>query len=169
MKAGSLLFSAAQFVFASLVILLGGFFIGLQHAFHLRIAISHFFAESTTSFSLIGYLILGCGLLLLIGFYLMNRGVYYRIKMGMREHLVDSAVVRSYVDEYWKGVFPEHHYSVDVSVTSDQKLEIYVELPLLPEATQEAILVKTEEELSQILQKHIGYKKEFALSVLIKS
>jgi hypothetical protein len=168
LKTGNLLFSAVQFVFAALVILLGVFFIGLQHAFHLRAAVAHFFSEATVSFSLIGYLILGCGVLLLIGFYAMNKGVYYRVKMGKRDLLVDPAVLRSYVGEYWKQVFPEHHLSVDIQVTRSQKLEMFVEFPLLPPEKQQAILEQAETDLSQILQKRIGYKKDFALSVLIK-
>lgn len=169
MKVGHVLFSAVQFVFAALIILLGVFCIGLEHAVHFRIALARFIAETTASFSIIGALILGCGVLLLVGFYFMHRGAYYRLKMGKREHLVDPMVIRGYVEHYWKEVFPENDYSVDVNVSGGQKLEIYVELPLLSEDRQEQVLVKTEKELTEILQKHLGYKREFGLSVLIKS
>ncbi|MBS0605218.1 MAG: hypothetical protein JSS60_09330 [Verrucomicrobia bacterium] len=168
MKAGNLLFSAVQFVFAVLVILLGGFFIGLEHAPHLRFAIATYFSETAAPFSLIGYLILGCGVLLLVGFYTMNRGTYYRVKMGRKEMQVDPAVIRSYVDVYWKQAFPEHDLSVDVGVSSEQKLELFVELPLQDLEKQKVILEKAEIELGRILHKQIGYKKEFVLSVLIK-
>jgi hypothetical protein len=168
MKAGNLLFSAVQFVFSSLIILIGGFFIGLQYAPHLRFSIARFFYETTVPFSLLGYLILGCGALLLAGFYGMNRGRYYRIKMGESGLLVDPTVICSYLEDYWKGVFPEHDLFVEVNVSKDEKLELFVEFPLLPLTQQKAVLEKAESELGQILQKHIGYKKDFALSVLIK-
>ncbi len=168
MKAGNVLFSAVQFVFSVLVILLGVFFIGLQNAPHLRVVIARFFSETTAPFSLLGYLIIGCGILLLIGFYAMNKGVYYRVKMGKKELLIDPAVIRGYVEEYWSQTFPEHRLSVEVGVSKDQKLEMFVELPLLSSEKQEEVLEKAESELSRILQKHIGYRKEFALSVLIK-
>ena len=57
MKTGNLLFSAVQFVFAALVVLLGGLFIGLEYAPHLRYYIADFF-QLTPHFSLIGYLVL---------------------------------------------------------------------------------------------------------------
>ncbi len=167
MKAGNLLFSAVQFVFVVLVILLGGFFIGFQHAPHLRFLVSHFFSDPTVSFSLIGYFILGCGVFLLIGFCVMHGGIYYRVKMKGGDLLVDPVVIRSYVDEYWKNAFPDHDLSVEVSV-SNQALEMFVELPLLSEENQEAFLEKAEVELAQILQKRLGYYKEFSLSVLVK-
>lgn len=168
MKVGNLLFSAVQFVFAVLIILLGGFFIGLQYASHLRFAIARFFSAATVPFSLIGYLILTCGIFLLIGFYAMYRGVFYRVKMGSGELRIDPAIIKGYLGDYWKKTFPEHNLSVDVSMSKDQKLEMFIELPLLSEENREAVLEKAELELSSILQRHIGYKKDFALSVLIK-
>jgi hypothetical protein len=168
MKTGNLLFSAVQFVFALLVILIGAFFIGLQHAPHLRVAIARFFSESTASFSFIGYLVLGCGVLLMLGFYAMHRGAYYRVKMGKKNLLVDPAVIRGYVDKYWKQTFPDQHLAVDVAVATNQKLELFVEFPLLTKEQQQEILEKAEVELAQILRKHFGYQKEFALSIFIK-
>jgi hypothetical protein len=168
MKVGNLLFSAVQFVFAVLIILLGGFFIGLQYASHLRFAIARFFSAAAAPFSLIGCLILTCGIFLLIGFYAMYRGVYYRVKMGTGEMHIDPAIIKGYLRDYWKKTFPEHNLSVDVSMSRDQKLEMYIEFPLLSLENQKAVLEQAESELSTILQKHIGYKKNFSLSVLIK-
>jgi hypothetical protein len=168
MKTGNLLFSAVQFVFAALVILLGVFFIGLQNASHLRYEIADFFAQSTANFTLLGALILGCGVLLLIGFYTMHRGHYYRVTMGPQETLVDPAVIRSYVQEYWRKQFPEQELSVDVVISKAQKMEIFLELPFLSGEKQQEVLEKAEKDLERMLQKQIGYKKEFVLSVLVK-
>ncbi len=168
MKTGNLLFSAIQFVFCALVLLLGVFFIGLQYAPHLRFAIAAFFSETTITFSLIGYLILGCGILLLIGFYAMNRGRYYCVNMGKGQMVIDPAVVRGYVADYWSHVFPEYRLSVEVAVTKGQRFEVLVEFPLVPLEAQETILQKAEGDLAQILKKQIGYTKEFSLCVLVK-
>lgn len=168
MKVGNLLFSAVQFVFAVLIILLGGFFVGLQYASHLRFAIARFFSAAATPFSLIGYLILTCGFFLLIGFYAMYRGVFFRVKMGNGELRIDPIIIEGYLRDYWKKTFPEHKLSVDVSISKNQKVEIYIELPFLSEENQKAVLENAELEFSSILQRYIGYKKDFALSVLIK-
>jgi hypothetical protein len=168
LKVGNQLFCAVQFIFAALIISIGVFFIGLQHALHMRAAIARFFIEATVSFSFIGCLLLGCGILLLICFCAMNKGVYYRVKMAKSLLMVDPIVIRGYVEEYWKRTFPEHELSVEVAVSKDTKLELFVELPMLTAQKQMVALEKAESELAWILQKHIGYKREFTLSVLIK-
>jgi hypothetical protein len=168
MKASNLLFSAVQFIFVMLIILLGVFFIGLQHAPHLRYAIADFFSQTIVRFSFIGYLVLACGMLLLFGFYAMHRGIYYNIRMGKNEVFVDPSVLRRCVEEYWKTIFPDHDLSIEVDLTKKQKIEMFIELPLLSPEKQQAILDKAENELSQLLQKHLGYRREFMLSILVK-
>jgi hypothetical protein len=167
-KTGHLLFSAAQFIFASLVILLGGLFIGLEYAPHLRLAIAAFFLESTLSFFLVGSLILGCGILLMTGFYLMNRGIFYTVKMGKRKMSIDAVVIQTYVSHYWKQTFPEHELSVEVGLSRGNHIEMFVEFPQLPIEKQQIVLEKANRDLSQILSRRLGIDREFSLSVLIK-
>lgn len=88
--------------------------------------------------------------------------------MGAKELFVDPTIIRGYVQEYWSQKFPEHHLSVEVGVSKDQKLEMFVELPPLSFEKQKEVLENAESELGRILQRHIGYKKDFALSVLVK-
>lgn len=166
MRAGNLLFSAVQLVFAILIILLGVFFIGLQHAPHLRYIIAEFFFHSAIRFSFIGYLILACGSLLLVGFYAMHRGMYYSIKMGQHELSVEPIVIQGIIYEYWKTIFPDQNLRVEVDISREQKIEMFVEIPLLSPETQETLLERVEKELGQILQKHLGYRKEFLISIL---
>jgi hypothetical protein len=168
MKPGHVLFSAVQFLFAVFVMLLGGAFVRLHYAAHLRMGISRFFSETTIPFLLIGFIIFACGVLLLLGFYRMNRGVYYRIKMGRREHAIDPAVLHSYVDNYWKEVFPHCAFSTAVHISHGQKIEIYVEIPLSLNIDHKAVMEEAESKLSHILSKYIGHNKTFTLSVLMK-
>jgi hypothetical protein len=168
MKAGNLLFSAVQFFFAVGIILLGGFFIGLQDAAHLRSVLARFLTSEGVPFSLIGFAILGLGIALLAGFFMMHRGQYYTVRMKGGSCEIDPAVIRSYLSDYWKKKFPKENLSVEVLVAKDQKLELFVELPLISPEMHQAILEKAEGDLSALLQKHIGYRKPFDLSVLIK-
>lgn len=168
MKVGNLLFSAAQCGFAVLVMLTGIFFIGLGYASHLRILIAHFIAESSLPFSMVGLLILGGGILLLLGFYAMNRGVYFSVSMGKRGALVDPTLIRGYLDLFWKEKFPGLDLGVDVLVSKEQKLEIFVEMPTFPKGDVEGFLAEVEGELSLLLQSKIGYKNPFQLSLLVK-
>jgi hypothetical protein len=168
MKVGNLLFSAAQFGFAVLVMLTGVFFIGLGYASHLRVLIARFIVESSLPFSMVGFLILGSGILLMLGFYAMNRGVYFTVAMGKKGVLVDPTLVRGYLDVFWKEKFPGLDLGVDVSVSKEQKLEIFVEMPTFPKRDLEGFLVEVEGELSLLLRSKIGYKSPFQLSLLVK-
>lgn len=168
MRAGNILFSAVQIIFVMLIMLLGLVFLSLDYVSYLRYAIADFFLEESVRFSLAGYVILGCGVLLLLGFYVMHRGVYYRIKMGKRDAWVDPAVVQSYVKTYWDSVFPEKDFAVEVRFSGDQKIELFVEMPLLSPENHKSVLLKSEGELAQILEKHLGYRRDFLLSALIK-
>jgi hypothetical protein len=168
MKTGNLLFSAVQFLFVILIMLLGVFFIGLQHVSYLRFAVVQFLSQQTALFSLIGFLILGCGALLLYGFYTMHRGWYYTLKMGQHTVLVDLPVIQGVVREYWKTVFPDQDLAIEVNVTKAQKIEMFMELPLLAPEKQLKTLEKAELDLSHLLQKHLGYRRDFSLSVLVK-
>ena len=167
MKTGNLIFSAVQFIFVVLVLLIGGFFVGLQHAPHLCNTIAAFFSKASAPFSLIGYCILGCGALLLMGFYVMYRGTYYTYKMGHHEVFVDVDLIQHYVQEYWKKCFPGQDLSVEIDLSKDQKIAVLVEMPLLSLEKQQEVLDRAEYDLSQILQKHLGYRKDFLFSMMI--
>lgn len=163
MNSVNLFFSAVQFLFAVLVIFLGGFLVGIEHSPHMRFALADFFAESTASFAILGYGIVVLGLALLGLFCFIHRGSYYQVKMGSE---VDPAVIQGYASEYWKRVFPEHQLEVQVSLNKDQKIEMFVELP--PIAEEKQVLENAERELARVLRQKLGYRKDFLLSVLIK-
>lgn len=168
MKTGNILFSAVQILFVALVMLLGMFFLGLDHVTYLRFAIADFFLQEPVRFSFLGYLVLGCSALLLLGFYVMHRGIYYQIKMGRGQASVDPMIVQSYVKTYWDSIFPEKDYAVEVRFSNDQKMQLFLEMPLLAPENHKTVLLNAEGELGKILEKHLGYRREFLLSVLIK-
>ncbi len=168
MRTGHLLFSAVQFVFTALVILLGVFCIGLENAQQMRLWLSHFFLDTSTPFALIGYAILGCGLLLFIGFYVMNQTAYFQIKMGKKHVLLDGALFQKYIAQYWFEKFSQKSLEVQAIIRSDQKLEILAQLPQVFTEEREALLEKVEEDLTEILRRKLGYRGEFLLNVILK-
>lgn len=164
MRPGNLFFSAVQFIFSALIVLLGLFLIGLQYAPHVREAIAQFFSRPTI-FLFIGSLIFCLGILLLMGFYSMHRGVFYSVNMRAGKISVDGKIICTYLHDYWKKRFPDQTLAVDVDV-SKKKIQLYVELPNLE--NQEEILKHAEAEFGQILSSQLGYEREFLLSVLVK-
>lgn len=168
MRQGNLLFSAVQFIFALLVVLIGLFFVGLQEVPSLQYRLSLFFSNPTISFAGIGYLILGCGFFLLIGFCVMYRGRYYQLTMGKNRAGVDPELIQQLVSAYWNRLFPDQGNEVQVRVSRGQKLDITFELSSVPLEEQEALFEKVEKELGELLRSQLGYGKEFIVSVLMK-
>ncbi len=168
MKPVHLLFSAVQFLFTLLILLIGGFFIGLHYAPHLRLIIGQFFVEQSANFVPIGLSVLGCGVLLLIGFYAMNRGAYFQFIVPAQNMVIESALFRTYVKKYWAERFPETALSTDVALLANQKMEIFLEMPPLQIEDQEAFLIKTEKDLKLLLTKTLGYRGDFLLTLIVK-
>lgn len=168
MRSGNLLFSAIQFIFVVAVFLLGGLFIGLEHAPQFRSAVAEFFFSSTSSFSAIGYTILGVACLLLLGFYVMNRGVYYQVEMGDHRCQVEPKIIRSYVQGYWKEIFPEQNCQADVVFHANQEIEVLAELPGLCLEQHKVFLSQIEKDLGDLLASHFGYQRPFLVTVVIK-
>jgi hypothetical protein len=168
MKTSHLLFSAVQFLFTVLILLVGGFFIGLYYAPHLRFTIGQFFIEHGEIFIAIGLSVLGCGILLLLGFYAMNRGAYFRFAIPAKSALIEASVVRSYVNKYWAGQFPDSELQTDVLLHSNQKMEISLEMPPLKTQEHQAFLDKVEKDLRHLLSHSLGYDGDFLLTIIVK-
>ncbi len=164
MRTGNLFFSAVQFIFALLVLLVGGVIVGLQYAPLLRERLAVFFTSPSVNFSLFGAFVALFGVLLLVGFYWMHRGTYYTVAMGRDSIDIDPAVIQGYASDYLKTLFPDSDLSLEVLVKRRQKIELHVQLPPLEE--QEAMLEQIEQGLSQVFEKHLGYFKKFSFCVL---
>jgi hypothetical protein len=161
------LFSAVQFIFTTLILLIGGFFVGLHYAPHLRFSIGQFFVESSAYFIPIGLSILGCGLLLLFGFYAMNRGAYFRFIVPVANTIVEAALIRACVKKYWLDQFPQSALATDVIVHPGQLLEISLQLPSLGTEDQQPFLEKIEKDLGSLLSRSLGYRRDFLLTLIV--
>ncbi len=188
MKTANLLFSAIEFLFVLLILLLGGFLIGLYYAPHLRFAIAQFFIEHNESLIPIGLCVLGCGLLLLIGFYSMNRAAYFRFSVPFKPKctpssesqksppspaqtsslLIESALIQKYIKIFWDEQFPHHHLKTEVILHSNETIEISLEMPpLLQNSDDRSFLEKIERDLSDLLTNTLGYQRDFFLTLFI--
>jgi len=166
MRSSHLVSSGVQFLFAVFLLLLGGGFIGLHHNTQLRWIIADFFLNSTVSFLLIGGAILAGGVLLLLCFYQIHKGRYYRLTMGEHKAFVDPAVIRSYAELYWKEVLPKGDFQVEAKIRRGDKIELFLEFPPVAEEEQLLLLQRAEKELGMIFEQQLGYKREFFVSVL---
>ncbi len=111
---------------------------------------------------------MGLGVLLLIGFYFMNRHSTYQLSMKHEKYKtdVDLALLRRMVGLYWKGRFPEKILSTDVLLHGEKKVEVVVEVPEMSEGEEQVLMERVEEEVGALLEKQLGYCGEFLFTVM---
>lgn len=165
------LFSAVEFLIVVVVLASGGFLMALPWAPVVRFKLAAFFAEQETFFLLLGSIVVLMGLVLLFGFYWMNRKRFFQVVMKAPEKRieVEEELVLTSLSIYWKRLFPEEELMTDVLIHRDQKIELIAEIPKLEEETQKVLLEKVEKEIGALLARQLGYEREFFLTVVIKT
>lgn len=120
--------------------------------------------NASTGHLLIGSSLFTCGVLLLTVVYLTHKGTFYSVEMGLKKYCIDEAVVKHYLDNYWQTTFPNQLVDTQILIRHNQ-IEIQVHLPHVPQQEQQDFLKHTEAQISDLLQKFIGYHSPFLLTV----
>lgn len=165
MRPGNAFITAIQLLFATCVLFLGIFVGMLPWSSHNKKFLIHFVQGEPLNLVMAGGAIFCIGIALMIGFYALYRRSYYRIKMGEGDLLIDSHLIKSYVEDYWQKLFPKHHVESSVFVNRDTSLEIVADLPFVERPQQEKMLYQIECDLHELFKKTLGYKKSFRLVV----
>ena len=160
MRNGQLLFSAIQFFIIAALFGTGAAFFGLHALPEIRHTVANWILSPGCSFLLLGFLITGITLLLGISFCVMQRGSFIRIAMKKGSFSIHEALVRKAIHQFWREEYPEEKEPTDV-YCSHQKIEIITE-------DGEQDLEAVEEKLGQFLSKHLGYEKEYFISLIKK-
>lgn len=166
MKSGQVLFATVQLLITAVVFCTGGLFLCLPFAPHVRFKLASLFSARDDLFLVLGSGLLGLGVILLIGFYFMNRHSYYQIELKHNKHAAaaDVEILRKLIAIYWKQSFPEKNLSSDV-VVHGKKIEVIVEVPPMSLDEQEELIEKVEKEIGELLEKQVGYEREFLFTV----
>ena len=108
---------------------------------------------------------MGFGLLLFIGFYLLNKRRFLTVKMGPALTRIDEAIVHDYVQDYWREKHASDEGVVDVVVQKGEVLEIIVPAPRDWEGEVEEHLQRLQNDLGDRLSRRLGYYREFYLTL----
>ena len=160
MRIENLLFSAVQFFLVLVVTCTGLFFIALPWAPHVRFTCAAFLAKGDGLFIPLGILLLAIALILGIGFYFIQRRAYFQVRMSPAVH-VEKALLRTLLETYWKGRYPDEKLKTDVVLHKDQRIEMIAELPNLKPAEPQQLLSEVELEIGQLMLQQLGYKRDF--------
>lgn len=165
MRTGNLLFSAVHLFVVLFILGVGVFFLLLPGSVAFRLALEQILVNEAAMLAKIGLVITFFGVLLLVGFYVLNRKKYITLRMNGSKTLIDEAIIRDYLSQYWKEVFPHHDIYSEVVLHFPQKLEIIAQLPSMREEDKEHLLLRIQNELSVLLARKLGYEKEFFLTI----
>lgn len=146
----------------------GFFFFSLPYLPELRIRIADILLSRFEFCTTVAFGFLLAALLLLVGFYGLNRGRILRIEMGRHLASVDVDVIRLTLEECFKRNFPAQVSLTDVEVISAKKLEIGVTIAPINEEMREELFVNAERALQTLLKERFGYRKPFYLIVKSK-
>jgi hypothetical protein len=135
--------------------LAGLFFVSLPYLPEVRAQI---FEKATV----IGLALFITSLVLLLGFYALDRGRYLVIKMGIK---TDVNVVRQTVEECIAVHFRKRIFLSDVEMDRKSRIEIRATFASLDENEREALYIEAEKELGILLKERFGYTKPFLLLV----
>ncbi len=116
------------------------------------------FEQST----LIGLSLFLVALVLLLGFYALDRGRYLVIRMGVFTH-VD--LIRQTVEDCFARQFPKRISLSDIEIGRKSRLEIRASLAPLDEEAREKLFVEAEKQLTLLLRERFGYVRPFQLIV----
>lgn len=164
MRTGYVLFSAIHFLFLTMFVGVGLFFFSLPALPHLKVLALKFFSLPDESFYLAGGVILSVALSLFGGFWIMNKTRYFQLEMQLPSGVIEIPVVRSLVQRYWEGKFPDSKSKIDVVLHKRQKIEIFLPLPNVSDL--EVFLTQLERELGLLLKENLGYDQPFRLTLL---
>ncbi len=124
--------------------------------FLLKTPFSFYIGISFVSFALI--------LLTLMGF--IYRKSYVTVEMKGPKTEIDPDIIRSFLEQYWRGCFKGSVPKIDIALDSQNQIEIITE-GLPASFKTEENLELFEKEVGFLLAHHLGYHKKFYFSFKI--
>ncbi len=140
----------------------GLFFAALPYLPEARLQIIQMLSSQFETCTSIGIGLFLASLLFLFGFYILNRGRYLVIRMGV---LIDLKVIRQTLEGCLSKEFPKKIVLNEIEIGPKSWLEFKVQLAPLDQAAREELYTQVEQQFSLLLQKRFGYTKPFHLIV----
>lgn len=151
--------ASALHLFVILAFFLAGFFfIAIPYVPEIKTQI---FEKCT----LIGLALFMASLILLLGFYALDRGRYLVIKMGVKTNI---NIIRQTVEDCLNRSFSQKVHLSEVEIGPKSTLEIQVSLAPLSEDAREDLFIEAEKHLSLLLYERFGYSKPFHLIIRLE-
>lgn len=124
--------------------------------------------ENSLLIFLFGLSFLAIGIATVVNILLNARRRYYHFKVSGQTVSVDTTLIQSYLQKYFKELFPNIDVPFQLEVKKN-KLFITADLPYVAKNDQDALLERMRTELRELLSDFLGYKHQFHLSASFQS
>jgi len=111
-----------------------------------------------------GTSLIAVGLALLVHLLVDSRKTHFRIKSSLGNADVTGGLIEATLSKYWKSLFPQQEVSTQVQVHR-KYIEITSNLPYFPFDKQKELLLRIEDEVADLLESTLDYRKEFILNL----
>ncbi|MDF2549858.1 MAG: hypothetical protein K0S07_925 [Chlamydiales bacterium] len=168
MRSSNLLLTVFSAIFAAFLLMVGIFFAILPWWTSFRLAFISFIENQVLVLQMIGLGLFAMGSSLLYTFLVAQKRRYYHVRSATGSVDIDEAVIQAYVDNYWKGAFPNEHISSSISIRKEE-ISISADLPQVPFEQQRDLLYKIEGDLKDLFYRTLNYKHPLTLSLSFPS
>ena len=144
--------------------ILGASIMTLPFAPNLRAICYELISENSFTLVYIGSGFVAFSIILLVSFWVLYRKRYYTLEMKGCQAQIDEALIRAYVEDYWKKSLNVKEANIDVVVHANQQVEIIASKAPF-QLDDDKMVDRVQNELGVLLARRLGYEKEFLLTV----
>ncbi len=120
--------------------------------------------EEPMFFFFLGISIVSFSVVLFTLLYWLNRKRYFSLQLDHCKAFVNERIIKDYVTQYWKQMFPEQRPKLQIVIHPNQVIEVIASFPQDHDEMQS--LETIEKELSSLFAQKFGYRKKLTLTVV---
>jgi len=163
MRTSNVLISALHLIIVLFVFAIGAFFVMVYFNPKLLMLFVDIIINKPGIILKIGFSALFLSCLLFTGFYFINKAQYVKFSMKKNKYQVDTDLIKSYLEKYFKTSFPKVKNKLEVNTLPKDKIEIIATVETLD--NQKEFLLNIEEKIGKLLSEHLDYQKEFIFTL----
>lgn len=158
------IYSLISFLIAIFFILLGIIGILIPWSANVRQEVISLISEHSLGISIFGLSFIAIGIAVVVNILLSSKTSYYQFTVGKSHVYIDETVVQHYLTEYWKELFLGQEIPNRITLKNN-RIDVTADLPYVQPSQQEELLIKIQNELTELFSDLLGYRQQFHLSV----
>ncbi len=164
MKTSNIILSAVHLFLTLITASVGVCFIILPNAPKLIFYMSEIIANRSDLLVKFGIFLLGMAFLLGLGFYALYKTRYLKINMKPHSLDIDTKIIATYIEKYFKSKYPELQVDLEVDILSNDNLEVIAKISSEIE-DKKMFLLDMESKIGKMLSSHLNYQKNFVFTL----